>query len=76
MINIFIQLLPIIIPTILIILLGYSWNKIGNNLDKTEINYIISWIDAPCLIFTTPIKLMASTLISLFTIIIFLTSIL
>ena len=60
MIGIFNQLFPIIIPIIIIIFVGYIWNKIGNNLNQTEITNIITWIGAPCLIFNTLIKLESS----------------
>ena len=60
MIGIFSQLFPILIPIIIIIFLGYVWNKIGNNLNQTEITNIITWIGAPCLIFNTLIKLESS----------------
>jgi len=60
MIGNFTQLFPIIIPIILIIFVGYIWNKIGNNLNQTEITNIITWIGAPCLIFNTLIKLESS----------------
>ena len=56
----FAQLFPIIIPIIIIIFVGYIWNKIGNNLNQTEITNIITWIGAPCLIFNTLIKLESS----------------
>ena len=60
MIGNFAQLFPIIIPIIIIIFVGYIWNKIGNNLNQTEITNIITWIGAPCLIFNTLIKLESS----------------
>ena len=60
MISNFAQLFPIIIPIIIIIFVGYIWNKIGNNLNQTEITNIITWIGAPCLIFNTLIKLESS----------------
>ena len=60
MIGNFTQLFPIIIPIIIIIFVGYIWNKIGNNLNQTEITNIITWIGAPCLIFNTLIKLESS----------------
>ena len=60
MIGIFAQLFPIIMPIIIIIFIGYIWNKIGNNLNQTEITNIITWIGAPCLIFNTLIKLESS----------------
>ena len=60
MIGIFTQLFPILIPIIIIIFIGYIWNKIGNNLNQTEITNIITWIGAPCLIFNTLIKLESS----------------
>ena len=63
MIDIFIQLFPIIIPIIIIIFLGYVWNKIGNNLNQKEITNIITWIGAPCLIFNTLIQLESSLIL-------------
>ena len=60
MIGIFAQLFPILFPIIIIIFIGYIWNKIGNNLNQTEITNIITWIGAPCLIFNTLIKLESS----------------
>jgi hypothetical protein len=60
MIDIFIQLFPILIPIILIIFIGFIWNKIGNNLNQQEITNIITWIGAPCLIFNTLINLESS----------------
>jgi len=60
MISIFTQLFPILIPIIIIIFIGYIWNKIGNNLNQTEVTNIITWIGAPCLIFNTLIKLESS----------------
>ena len=63
MIDIFIQLFPIIIPIIIIIFLGYAWNKIGNNLNQKEITNIITWIGAPCLIFNTLIQLESSLIL-------------
>ena len=60
MIGVFIQLFPILVPIIIIIFIGYIWNKIGNNLNQTEITNIITWIGAPCLIFNTLIKLESS----------------
>jgi len=60
MIGIFSQLFPILIPIIIIIFLGYVWNKIGNNLNQTEITNIITWIGAPCLIFNTLVKIESS----------------
>ena len=60
MIGIFTQLFPILIPIIIIIFIGYIWNKIGNHLNQTEITNIITWIGAPCLIFNTLIKLESS----------------
>ena len=63
MIDIFIQLFPIIIPIIIIIFLGYIWNKIGNSLNQKEITNIITWIGAPCLIFNTLIQLESSLIL-------------
>jgi len=63
MIDIFIQLFPIIIPIIIIIFIGYVWNKIGNNLNQKEITNIITWIGAPCLIFNTLIQLESSLIL-------------
>ena len=60
MINTFIQLFPIIVPTVLIVFLGYIWNRIGNNVEQSEITNIITWVGAPCLIFNTLIKLKSS----------------
>ena len=63
MIDIFIQLFPIMIPIIIIIFIGYVWNKIGNNLNQKEITNIITWIGAPCLIFNTLIQLESSLIL-------------
>ena len=60
MINTFIQLFPIIVPTVLIVFLGYIWNRIGNNVEQSEITNIITWVGDPCLIFNTLIKLKSS----------------
>ena len=57
MLDIFIQLFPIMVPTILIVFLGLIWNKLGNQVDQSEITNIITWVGAPCLIFNTLIKL-------------------
>ena len=63
MLNIFIQLFPIMVPTILIVFLGLIWNKLGNQVDQSEITNIITWVGAPCLIFNTLIKLESSIFI-------------
>ena len=63
MLNNFIQLFPIIVPTLLIVLLGFIWNKIGNKVNQSEITNIITWVGAPCLIFNTLIKLESSIFI-------------
>jgi predicted permease len=63
MLNTFIQLFPIIVPTILIVFLGFIWNKLGNLVDQSEITNIITWVGAPCLIFNTLIKLESSIFI-------------
>jgi len=51
------------IPIIIIIFIGYVWNKIGNNLNQKEITNIITWIGAPCLIFNTLIQLESSLIL-------------
>ena len=63
MLDIFIQLFPIMVPTILIVFLGLIWNKLGNQVDQSEITNIITWVGAPCLIFNTLIKLESSIFI-------------
>ena len=63
MLNTFIQLFPIIVPTLLIVLLGFIWNKVGNQVNQSEITNIITWVGAPCLIFNTLIKLESSIFI-------------
>lgn len=63
MIELFLQLFPIMIPIILIIFVGYVWNKLGNNLNQKEITNIITWIGAPCLIFNTLIQLESSIIL-------------
>tara|TARA_Y100001970_G_scaffold187023_2_gene227524 strand:+ start:7300 stop:8184 length:885 start_codon:yes stop_codon:yes gene_type:complete len=62
-IDIFFQLFPIMIPIIIIIIIGYIWNIIGNNLNQKEITNIITWIGAPCLIFNTLIQLESSIIL-------------
>ena len=63
MLNTFVQLFPIMVPTILIVFLGFIWNKLGNQVDQSEITNIITWVGAPCLIFNTLIKLESSIFI-------------
>lgn len=63
MLNILLQLLPIILPIFIIVLLGYIWNKFNNNLNEQEIIKLITWIGAPTLIFDTLINSETSTIL-------------
>jgi len=56
MLDILLQLFPIILPIFIIVLLGYLWNKFNNNLNEQEIIKLITWIGAPALIFNTLIN--------------------
>ena len=40
MINTLIEIISIILPVIIIIGLGYIWNKIGNNLNQKDLSYL------------------------------------
>ncbi len=60
MINTLIAIISIILPVIIIIGLGYIWNKIGNNLNQKEIIKFIAWIGAPCLVFSSLVNLDSS----------------
>ena len=60
MINTLIEIISIILPVIIIIGLGYIWNKIGNNLNQKEIIKFIAWIGAPCLVFSSLVNLDSS----------------
>ena len=63
MLNILLQLFPIILPIFIIVLLGYLWNKFNNNLNEQEIIKLITWIGAPTLIFNTLINSETSSLL-------------
>tara|TARA_B100000686_G_scaffold240186_1_gene248662 strand:- start:13104 stop:13988 length:885 start_codon:yes stop_codon:yes gene_type:complete len=63
MLNILLQLFPIILPIFIITLLGYLWNKFNNNLNEQEIIKLITWIGAPTLIFNTLINSETSSIL-------------
>lgn len=63
MLNILLQLFPIILPIFIIVLLGYLWNKFNNNLNEQEIIKLITWIGAPTLIFNTLINSETSSIL-------------
>ncbi len=61
MLNIFLNLIPIIFPICIIVLLGFIWNKLNNNLNEQEIIKLITWVGAPALIFNTLINISISS---------------
>ena len=63
MLNILLQLFPIILPIFIIVMLGYLWNKFNNNLNEQEIIKLITWIGAPTLIFNTLINSETSSIL-------------